>query len=228
MLSADYLMTSISPRATYHSSSLGGRRTRGGLCFLWFAGGCLFGLVGGVLLVLALATLASTRVLPFVTDPSPGNADIVVSVDEDYLNSQIAQRVNGSYATGIDGLTLTALKIDLNPDNRMDLLPTFHEDTGFFLSFDVNARVNNRIGVQNDGLFINMVGDPQLGDLNISLDVLPFDLKGTIHQAIDNLNNGLLISEINNVARPSLESANFTLDSVATDDNALTVRLKQK
>ena len=222
-------MSSYQPRSTsYHRLPASGRRTTGaGTCFLWFTSGCLFGIVAGVLFVLALATFAAAPILPF-DDPTVGGADIVVAVDESYLNSLVAERVNGSYPTGVDGLTLTSLQVDLDTDNRMDLLPTFHVDAGFFFQFDVNARVNNRVSVQDGRLAINMIGDPQLGDLNVSLGILPFDLEGTIRRAVDNINNDLLLSEINETASPSLESANFVMDSVATDQDALTVRLKQK
>ena len=221
-------MSTYNPRSTsYLRSQVSGRRSSGSTCFIWFTSGCIFGLIGGVLLVLALATFAASPILPFDLDPSPGEADIVVSVDEAYLNTLIAERVNGSYPTGIDGLTLTALQVDLNPENRMDLVPTFHVETGFF-QFDVTARVKNRLTVEDGELAIAMQGDPQIGDLNMSLGVLPFDLAGTIRQAVDRVNNDLLLAEINGAAKPSLESANFQLDSVATDDGALTIRLEQK
>jgi hypothetical protein len=60
------------------------------------------------------------------------------------------------------------------------------------------------------------------------LDFLPFDLKGTIRQAVDNVNNNLLLSEINGAAKPSLDGANFAMNSVSTDEGALTIRLKEK
>jgi hypothetical protein len=221
-------MSTYNPRSTsYIHSPVGGRRTSGGTCFIWFTSGCIFGLIGGILLVLALATFAASPILPFDNDPSTGDADIVVAVDEAYLNTLLAERVNGSYPTGMDGVTLTSLQVDLNTENRLDLLPTFRVETGLF-PLSVNARVNNRVGVEDGSLTIAMIGDPQLGDLNMSLGVLPFDLAGTIRQAVDRVNNDLLVSEINGAAKPSLESANFKMDSVATDEGALTLRLKQK
>jgi hypothetical protein len=221
-------MSTFQPRSTsYLRSQISGRRSSGTTCFIWFTSGCLFGIVGGVLLVLALATFAASPLLPFIDNPSTGDSDIVIAVDEGYLNTLVAQRVNGSYATGIDGFTLTSLQVDLGTENRMALLPTFRVDAGFF-QFNVNARVDNRLSVQDGGLAIAMIGDPQLGDLNVSLGILPFDLEGTIRQAVDRVNNELLLSEINTAARPSLESANFEMASVATDENALTVRLKHK
>ncbi len=177
--------------------------------------------------MLGLATFAASTILPLDNIPTTSNSDIVVSVDEGYLNSLIAQRVNGSYPTGVDWLTLTSLNVDLNTENRMDLLFTFHV-VASFLSLDVNARVNNRVSIQNGGLAINMIGDPQLGDLNVSLEVLPFDLEGTIRQVVDRVNNDLLVSEINNAVVPSLESADLEMSSVATSDSDLTVRLKRK
>jgi hypothetical protein len=187
--------------------------------------GCSFGLFGGVVLVLALATFGASRFLPLSIGPSAGTADIVVTVDEGYLNRLVTEQVGNSYATGIDGLTLTALRVDVSTANRVDLMPTFRMDAGLF-QFDVNARVNNRLSVQDGKLVLTMVGDPQLGDLNVSLDVLPFDLPGMIRQAVDRLNNNLLLEQINANIKPSLDAANFRIDGLVTDNNGLTVSLK--
>jgi hypothetical protein len=187
--------------------------------------GCSFGLFGGVVLVLALATFGASRFLPLSNDPSSGSADIVVTVDEGYLNKLVTEQVGNSYATGINGLTLIALRVDVGLANRVDLTPTFRVDAGFF-QFDVNARVNNRLSVQDGQLVLTMVGDPQLGDLNVSLDVLPFDLPGMIRQAVDRLNNNLLLEQINANIKPSLDAANFRIDGLVTDNNGLTVSLK--
>jgi hypothetical protein len=185
------------------------------------------GLMGGVVLVLALSIFAASRLLPFSVSPSSGKSDIVVSVDEGYLNKLVTEQVGSAYATGIDGLTLTALKVDVSSGNSVVLLPTFRVAVGFF-QFDVNARVNNRISVQDGKLVLNMVGDPQLGDLNVSLDVLPFDLPGMIRQAVDKVNNNLLLEQINENIKPSLDAIDFTIDSISTDNNGLTVRLNRK
>jgi hypothetical protein len=196
-----------------------------GIRLRWFSVGCSFGLFGGVVLVLALATFGASRFLPLSNDPSSGTADIVVTVDEGYLNRLVTEQVGNSYATGIDGLTLTALKVDVSTANRVQLMPTFRVDAGFF-QFDVNARVNNSLSVQDGQLVLTMVGDPQLGDLNVSLDVLPFDLPGMIRQAVDRLNNNLLLEQINANIKPSLDAANFRIDGLVTDNNGLTVSLK--
>ena len=197
----------------------------GGIRLRWFSVGCSFGLFGGVVLVLALATFGASRFLPLSNDPSSGAADIVVTVDEDYLNRLVTEQVGNSYATGIDGLTLTALRVDVSTANRVDLMPTFRVDAGLF-QFDVNARVNNRLSVQDGKLVLTMVGDPQLGDLNVSLDVLPFDLPGMIRRAVDRLNNNLLLEQINANIKPSLDAANFRIDGLITNNNGLTVSLK--
>ncbi|MEO5952660.1 MAG: hypothetical protein ABIQ44_09370 [Chloroflexia bacterium] len=218
------------PRSTsYLRSQIASNRRPGvGLCFLWFSSGCIFGLIGGVLLVLSIATFGVSKILPFKDNLKPGHADIVVSIDESYLNTVIAQRINGSYETGLDGLTLTDLHIDLAPDNRMDLIAKFRVNVSI-LSFDVNARVDNRISIGENGtLLLGMIGDPQLGDLNVSLDFLPFDLKSTIRQAVNNVNNNLLIAEINEAARPTINGTRFGMDNVTTTDDALTIRLTKR
>ncbi len=215
------------PRSTSYlrSQIASNRRSGTGLCSLWFSVGCIFGLIGGILLVIAVATFGATRIPAFIDNPKPGDADVIVSVDESYLNKAIAQRVNGSYPTGVDGLNLTDLQIDLSPDNRMDLLATFHADVAFF-SFDIPARIDNRVSIgENRALSLGMIGDPQIGDLNVSLDLLPFDLKGTIREAVNNVNNNLLIAEINSAAT---NGTGFTMDSVTTTDDLLTVKLSER
>lgn len=221
------LMSYQAPRSTSYMRSQisSNRRSGGGTCAIWFSSGCIFGLIGGILLVIAAATFGATRIPAFINNPRPGDADLVVAVDERYINNKIAQRVNGSYATGIDGLTLTQLQVDLAPDNRMDLLAQFHANV-MFVSVDIPARIDNRVSIgENGGLSLGMIGDPQIGDLNISLDLLPFDLKGTIRQAVNNVNNSLLISEINAAAT---KGTGFEMDSVATSDDALTVKLTER
>jgi hypothetical protein len=179
----------------------------------------------GILLVIAFATFAATRIPPYLQSLKPGDADVIVSVNEGYLNKAIAQRVNGSYATGVEGLTLTDLQVDLSPDNRMDLLATFHASAGFF-SLDIPARIDNRVSIgENGALSLGMIGDPQIGDLNVSLDFLPFDLNSTIREAVNNVNNSLLIAEINSAAT---NGTGFGMDSVTTTDNLLTVKLTER
>ena len=197
----------------------------GAIRFRWFTMGCSLGLLAGIVLVLALATFGASHFLPFSDLPSSSTADIVVSVDEGYLNRLVTEQVGNSYPTGIDGLTLTSLRVDVTTQNRVALMPTFRVDAGLF-QFDVNARVNNHLGVQDGKLVLSMMGDPQLGDLNMSLDVLPFDLPGMIRRAVDTLNNNLLLEQINANIKPSLDAANFTIDGLVTDDNGLTVSLK--
>jgi hypothetical protein len=199
----------------------------GGIRSRWFCGGCLFGLLGGVILVLALSIFAASRLLPLSVGPTSDKADIVVSVDEGYLNKLVTEQIGNAYATGIDGLTLTALSVDVSSGDQVDLLPTFRVDIGLF-QFAVNARVNNHISVQDGKLVLNMVGDPHLGDLNISLDILPFDLPGLIRQAVDRVNNNLLLEQINENIKPSLDAIDFTIDSISTDNNGLTVKLNRR
>ncbi|HEY0071483.1 MAG TPA: hypothetical protein VGE04_16075, partial [Chloroflexia bacterium] len=121
----------------------------------------------------------------------------------------------------------TSLRLDLQPGQRMDIQPNFYVNLGFF-DFDSTAIVRNELAVEDGKLVIRMVGDPQLGNLNVSLDALPLDLKGTVASAVDRINNELLISEINQSLISGFGGTNFDVYSLSTEDDKLTIRLRQK
>ena len=75
-------------------------------------------------------------------------------------------------------------------------------------------------------LALNMVGDPQLGNLNVPLGMLPFNLKDQVATAINKVNNDLIISEINNSLVAGFGSADFVVQGVSTDDSGMTIRLQ--
>ncbi len=202
------------------------RKRMRGVRVRWLTSGWVLGLVSGIALTLIVSAVVVTQV-PEVAQSIAGDPDVVVVIGEGYLNRVAAERMNGSYATGVEGLTLTALHMDLKPDNRMDLQTGFNINA-FFTSLNTTAGVKNRIAVENGQLAVHMIGDPQLGNLNVSLDALPFNLKDRIAGAVDKVNNDLIISEINKSLQSSFGGSDFAIVGISTDENGLNIRLKQR
>jgi hypothetical protein len=194
-----------------------------GLRLRWFSGGCFVGVLAGLLITLGISVLAVQQ-LPIVSEYFGEQADVSVIIGEGYINREATRRIGNGYPSGIDGVTVTSAQINLSPGNLMDLSAKFHVSGGFF-NFDVNTTVQNELSVQDGNLVISMVGDPQIGDLDVPIHLLPFDLDGTIRGAVDRVNNDLLISEINDTVKSSFGSGSFTVDSVSTDDSGMTIRL---
>lgn len=194
----------------------------------WFGTGMIIGAVAGMLITLGVSILA-VAAGPLL--PSQGlteDPDITVSITEDYLNREVQRGISGGYSTGINGLTLTGLTMDLKPNNQMHLQPTFKASVPFFGEVSVNAAVTSQISLQDGKLTSSMVGDPQLGNLDIPLDLLPFDLKGGVNDTVNNINNEILIARINQSLQEGFGESNFAIEGLATDENLLTVQLKQR
>jgi hypothetical protein len=118
--------------------------------------------------------------------------------------------------------------MDLKPGNQMHLQPTFKASVPFFGEVGVNAAVTSQISLQDGNLTSSMVGDPQLGNLDIPLDLLPFDLKGGVNDTVNNINNQILMARINQSLQEGFGGSNFAIEGLATDENLLTVQLKQR
>jgi hypothetical protein len=191
----------------------------------WFSCGIVLGMVTGVLFTLG-ASIFLAKQLPAIIQDLPGQPDLSVMIGESYLNREAGNQIGASYPTGVPGVSLTALRIDLLPGNRMELQPTFHVDAIF--KFDVNARVANHLFVRDGRLVINTVGDPQLGELQVPLDMLPFDLNQTVRQTIDKINNEVLISEINDSLQSGFGGTNFRVNGVTTDESGMTIQLEER
>lgn len=193
---------------------------------VWFILGMMFGglLVFG--LILLLSALVYTRI-PKVAHNFTGNPDVTINITEDYLTSQAQARLGDSFRTVNPNLTLLNVKLAVSPENRLDYQADFHINIPFFAA-DVTAAVKNQINVADGKLVMNMVGDPQLGNLNLPLDALPFNLKGEIARAVDSVNNGLVVAEMNKFLDNSLTGTDFFLDGVTTDDQSITLRLRQR
>ena len=176
-------------------------------------------------LILLLSALVYTRI-PKVVHNFTGDPDVTITISENYLTGE-AQAQLGDFRTINPNLTLLAVQISISPENRIDYEANFHINIPFFAA-DVSAAIKNQINVQDGKLVMNMVGDPQLGNLNLPLDALPFNLKGEIARAVDSINNGLVVVEMNKLLDSSLNGTGFFLDGVTTDDKQIMLRLRQR
>jgi hypothetical protein len=195
-----------------------------GVRMRWFGSGVLLGVLAGVLLTLLVSALVVTT-MPTVLQTFTGEPDVAVVIGETYLNREAARRVQGPNPMTFANLTLTGATLDLQPDNRMDLQTTFSADL-LITSLNVRAGVKNQLSVQNGELVINMVGDPQIGSLNVPLELLPFNLDAELRTAIDKINNDLIIAEINQSLESGFGGSAFTIEGVTTNDSGMTVRLQ--
>jgi hypothetical protein len=193
----------------------------------WFGSGVVLGLAGGVFLTLLASALVVTQI-PAVVQTFSGEPDVAVVIGETYLNREATSRISsGAYSLGSSPLSLTGLSLDVQPGNRMDLRPTFSVDL-MLTTLDISPAIQNQLSVKNGELVINMVGDPQLGDLNIPLELLPFDLDAQMRESVDRINNELLIAEINQSLESGFGGSDFAVEGVTTGANNLTIRLQQR
>jgi hypothetical protein len=193
----------------------------------WFGSGLAAGIVVGIFLTVLASALFVSQI-PTVVQSFSGEPDVAVVIGEGYLNREAANRIeSGEITMGESPLSLKGLTVNLQSENRMDLQPTFAVDL-FFTTPEVSPAIQNRLSVQNGELVINMVGDPQLGDLNLPLELLPFDLNSQIRQAVDRINNDLLIAEINQSLQSGFGGSDFVVEGVITNDTGLTIRLQHR
>ncbi len=202
------------------------RRKMRGSRVLWFVFGMVFGGILGLSILLLLSAMVYTRI-PKVLHNFTGNPDVTITISEEYLTSEAQARLGEGFRTINPNLTLLAVQIQVSSENRIDYQADFHVNIPFFAT-DVTAAIKNQISVQDGKLVINMVGDPQVGNLNLPLDALPFNLKDEMRRAVDSVNNGLVVTEMNKFLDASLTGTNFGLDGVTTDDQNVTLRLRQK
>jgi hypothetical protein len=176
---------------------------------------------------LLFVSSTGVKVIQTLAQFPSGQPAVTVVLQEDYLNSEAGKQINGSYPTGVDGLTVTALNINVNPDNRLDLRADFKVNVGI-INFSTSAAITNRISAQNGRVIINMEGQPQLGDLTVPIDLLPFNLSDKITSAIDHVNNDVIAAQLNSTIDANLQGTSLYLDAITTDAGSLTLHLKQK
>ena len=192
----------------------------------WFGSGFAMGMLAGIALTLVVSAVVVTQI-PAVLQGFSEEPDIAVTIGENFLNREASDRLANGPPIGIANITLKAVNINLQPDNRMDLQPTFSANIGF-TNLQISPAVKNQLTVQDGKLAINMVGDPQIGSLNVPLALLPFDLSGQLREAVNKVNNDLLISEINQSLESGFGGEEFEVEDVSTSAGALTVKMKRK
>lgn len=202
------------------------RRRMRGSRVLWFTFGMVFGGVLAFVLILVLSALVYTRI-PKVIQESAGDPDVSVVITEDYINREIDKRLISGFDLGNPNLAFLGARMEITGENRLDYQANFHLNVPFF-STNISAFIKNQVSVQDGELVVNMVGDPQLGNLSLPLDALPFNLKDAVRGAVDRVNNDILVAEMNKTFKASLTGTDFYLDSVATDERNIYLRLKTK
>jgi hypothetical protein len=195
-----------------------------GIRMRWFGSGLVLGMIAGILLTLIVSAVVVTQI-PEVVQTFSGEPDVAVVIGEGYLNREAAARLATTEQQASSNLALTAVTIDIQPGNRMDLKPTFKIDL-FLTTVDISPAVRNQLSVENGELVLNMVGDPQLGDLNLPLGALPFDLDSEIRSAVNRINNDLLMAQINTSLHSGFGSEDFIVEGVTTNASGMTVRLQ--
>jgi hypothetical protein len=198
----------------------GARRRSRALAFL---AGLLLGLLGGAagLILLLLMAAARQPLLPLASSYS--DPDITIGIRERYLNRQANEELRTTHPIVLPFISVTNIELDFQPGNQMRLKPTFHATL-----VDVSATVMNQVVIENEEIALHMVGDPQIQDIQIPIDWLPFNLAGEIRSAVDRINNELLSAEINRQLAAGFGSDRFRIVDVITTDEYLTVRLQAK
>jgi hypothetical protein len=192
----------------------------------WFLGGLLLGGLFAYALIIVLAALVYTRI-PKVEQFLTGAPDLTLTLSEDYLNREAQARIAGGYDTGVPGLTLKGARVDLAPENRMDLLAEFHLEA-MFVQVDLSAAVKNQVTVQDGKVVVGMVGDPQIGNLNVPLDLLPGNLKEDLKGAVDRVNNAIIATELSQPIEAATAGTSLAIDGVATNDAEMVLSLRQR
>ena len=192
----------------------------------WFSGGCMLGLLVGVLCTLGVSVLAVTG-FPAVSQFIRPDPDVVVTISEGYLNREATRMVAGGFPTGVEALTLKTVTLDVAPDNRLNMSPTFNVDVGFF-NFDVPTEVDNQIVMEQGEVTIGMVGNPRLGELTVPVNMLPFDLEARIKEAVDGVNNDIVAAELNDALIRGFEGSDFVVESLTTSEEGITIRLRAR
>jgi hypothetical protein len=197
-----------------------GRRRSRAVAFL---GGMLLGLLGGAAGLLLLLLMAAARQPLISIVPSTADPDITIGIRERYLNGQANDQLQTTHPIVLPYISVTSVELDFQAGNQMRLKPTFHATL-----VDVSATVINQVVIENGEIALHMVGDPQVQDIQIPIDWLPFNLAGEIRNAVDRINNELLSAEINRQLAAGFGSDRFRIVDVTTTDEYLTVRLQEK
>ena len=201
------------------------RRKIRGVRVLWFGVGMVIGGIMAFALIILLSALVYTRI-PKVVQAVTGDPDLTITLTEGYINREVAARIVQGFDLGNPNLTFLGASVEITGENRIDYQANFNVNIPFFSS-NITAQIKNQITAQNGALVITMVGDPQIGNLSLPLDALPFNLKGSITQAFDRVNNDIVVAQINKYLQGSLTGTSLALDAVTTDERNLVLLLRQ-
>ena len=193
----------------------------------WLLAGFIVGGVSAFGLIVILSALVYTRI-PALIQTFTGEPDLTVTISESFLNKEAAARIGAGYDTGVPGLTLRTVQANLGRENRMDFRGDFQLVAPIVGNVDFNALVKNQVTAQDGKLVLTMVGDPQIGNLNLPLNLLPFNLNDELKKAVNQVNNSLLINELNRPLEASISGSNLSVDGVTTDDTNMSIRLRQR
>lgn len=184
--------------------------------------GFVVGWATGVTTLLVLAGM-SVR-LASHSGPAAGTSDIQLQIHSGYLNDVVRRRMSKNPPLVVADIKTTDLQLGLAPQASLVLTPTF-DVAGFF---QVSPTVNNQLSVQDGKLAMQMIGDPRLGDLQVPIDMLPFDLAGEVRRAVDRITNELLLTEVNTDLRAGFGNDTFDITEVQTAGDYLAIKLHRK
>ena len=188
---------------------------------LFLMAGFVIGWVTGVATLMGLAAL-SVRELghnPFSTTVP----DVRLSVSKAYVNDAVQRRLRANPQVVVQNVKTTGLQMDLLPQAQVVLTPTF-DVAGFFT---ISPSVSNQLQVQNGKLAMHMLGEPRLGDLQVPIGLLPFDLSGEVRQSVDQITNDVLLAELNDSLHAGFGDDRFKVVNVLTDNDYLTITLRR-
>jgi hypothetical protein len=202
------------------------RKRMRGVRVRWFGSGIFMGVLVGIFVTLLASALVVTQI-PTVLQTLTGDPDLAVAIGENYLNQETTTHLQNSAPMTVGPLKLTSLTLDVKPNNRMDLHPQFSADV-ILTTLNFDASVQNELTVKDGKLVINMIGDPQIGTLNVPLDLLPFNLKDSTRQAVDQIDNDVLAAEINRTLDNASSGTGTTIDGVTTTETTMTILMHRK
>ncbi len=188
---------------------------------LLLVAGFVIGWVTGAVTLLALAALSVHQAAQdrFSTDVP----DVRLAISKTYLNDAIQRRLRTNPQVVVQNVKTTGLQMDLLPQAAVVLTPTF--DVAGFFTF--SPSVNNQLSVKDGKLAMQMLGEPRLGDTQVPLNLLPFDLAGEVHQSVDQITNNVLLAELNTQLRAGFDGDSFRVTEVRTDGDYLEIRLRR-
>jgi hypothetical protein len=185
-------------------------------------GGFVIGWFTGVLTLLILAGMSVH--LASQAGPVTGDTDIRLQISGRYLNDAVQRRLALDPPVVVANIKTVKLDLALAPGASMVLTPTF-DVAGFF---QVSPSATNQLTVRDGKLAMEMIGQPRLGDLQVPLDLLPFDLTKEVHQAVDQITNSVLLAELNDNLKAGFGSDAFNITEVQTTSDYLMVKLQRK